>query len=233
MQHLAVSTEDSNQNSGSSTVTQTDRNYLMTLAQVNHAATSRRASMTSLYPAGLGLPAHIRTLDPVFPYNPAVASLASISQVGREEQLRMNRWDMMANNYAGSRYNSSRVPFGGMMAYQPPYPHLPLAYRDTDMYGRFPRFPAAVPFNAEGEISSASPTSAVGNPAADPGSASSLTRNTRLDFKSLWGKRYSQLKEFKQVNGHCNVPQRYAANAELGRWVKVSTKRVCASMKLS
>jgi hypothetical protein len=45
-------------------------------------------------------------------------------------------------------------------------------------------------------------------------------RKTRVDLKSLWGRRYGQLVEFKEAHGHCNVPQRYAANVELGRWVK-------------
>lgn len=55
---------------------------------------------------------------------------------------------------------------------------------------------------------------------ADQSSKSSPQRKARVDFKSLWGRRYAQLVEFKRVNGHCNVPQRYAANVELGRWVK-------------
>ena len=45
-------------------------------------------------------------------------------------------------------------------------------------------------------------------------------RKDRQDFTSLWGRRYNQLIEFKEVHGHCNVPQRYAPNVELGRWVK-------------
>jgi hypothetical protein len=44
--------------------------------------------------------------------------------------------------------------------------------------------------------------------------------NTRSDLKALWEKRYSQLVDFKEANGHCEVPQRYKENVELGRWVK-------------
>ena len=35
----------------------------------------------------------------------------------------------------------------------------------------------------------------------------------------LWYKRYSELMDFKLQNGHCNVPQRYASNHKLGKWV--------------
>ena len=45
-------------------------------------------------------------------------------------------------------------------------------------------------------------------------------RKGRDDFTSLWGRRYNELIEFKKVHGHCNVPQRYPPNVELGRWVK-------------
>jgi hypothetical protein len=31
---------------------------------------------------------------------------------------------------------------------------------------------------------------------------------------------YGQLIKYKEENGHCNVSQRCAANAKLGRWVK-------------
>jgi hypothetical protein len=45
-------------------------------------------------------------------------------------------------------------------------------------------------------------------------------RKGHVDLNSLWRKRYGQLIRFKEINGHCNVPQRYATNVELGRWVK-------------
>jgi hypothetical protein len=35
-----------------------------------------------------------------------------------------------------------------------------------------------------------------------------------------WETRLAQLTEFKAKHGHCEVPQRYPLNAELGRWVK-------------
>lgn len=33
-----------------------------------------------------------------------------------------------------------------------------------------------------------------------------------------WQKHYDELKAFKEKNGHCNVPARYAANRRLGIW---------------
>merc|ERR1739838_616068 len=35
----------------------------------------------------------------------------------------------------------------------------------------------------------------------------------------VWNERLSDLLEFKQQWGHCNVPQKYAKNPKLGRWV--------------
>jgi len=34
-----------------------------------------------------------------------------------------------------------------------------------------------------------------------------------------WEERFNELKEFKDLHGHCRVPYRYAKNMELGRWV--------------
>lgn len=34
-----------------------------------------------------------------------------------------------------------------------------------------------------------------------------------------WDEMFKQLKEYKEQNGHCRVPQRYKANPQLGRWV--------------
>lgn len=187
----------------------------MALAEANRATASRQASL-----ALLGSTGHIHTVGPVLPYNPTVASSASLSQVGREEQLRMYHWEM-ANMYAGSRYAQSPMSIGGAMAYQSTHVPLPFPRYDVGMYRRYPRLQCAAS-NVESEFKSGSPTLAAGRDHAELESAYSPTRNSPPDFKSLWGKRYSQLKEFKRANGHCNVPQRYAANAELGRWVKVS-----------
>lgn len=35
----------------------------------------------------------------------------------------------------------------------------------------------------------------------------------------LWLARYKQLKEFKDIYGHCHVPQRFNTNKSLGKWV--------------
>lgn len=42
-----------------------------------------------------------------------------------------------------------------------------------------------------------------------------------------WSERFSELIKFKELNGHCHVPQRFAENPELGRWAA----RQRASMK--
>jgi len=34
-----------------------------------------------------------------------------------------------------------------------------------------------------------------------------------------WDERFKQLKEYKEQNGHCRVPQKYKANTQLGNWV--------------
>lgn len=47
-------------------------------------------------------------------------------------------------------------------------------------------------------------------------------KKRRVDVVS-WEERFQQLDEFKAQHGHCNVPQRYAANKSLGNWV--STQR--------
>jgi hypothetical protein len=49
----------------------------------------------------------------------------------------------------------------------------------------------------------------------------------RSDLLALWSKRYAQLAEYRSEHGDTNVPQRYEANPELGRWVKVSFFVVC------
>ena len=41
----------------------------------------------------------------------------------------------------------------------------------------------------------------------------------KTELASIWTVRFEQLREFKVQFGHCIVPQQYAANHELGRWV--------------
>lgn len=43
------------------------------------------------------------------------------------------------------------------------------------------------------------------------------TANNRAE--SLWQKRYNELVDFKELYGHCHVPQKYPRNAALGKWV--------------
>jgi len=35
----------------------------------------------------------------------------------------------------------------------------------------------------------------------------------------LWEQRFNELCEFKRENGHTNVPEKYAPNKSLGKWV--------------
>ncbi|KAL7513627.1 hypothetical protein ACHAXN_012998 [Cyclotella atomus] len=35
-----------------------------------------------------------------------------------------------------------------------------------------------------------------------------------------WEQRYQELRAFKDERGHCNVPQQYEANQQLGQWVQ-------------
>lgn len=37
--------------------------------------------------------------------------------------------------------------------------------------------------------------------------------------EAAWKRRFLELEEFKRVNGHCNVPQKYEKNTSLGAWV--------------
>ena len=41
-----------------------------------------------------------------------------------------------------------------------------------------------------------------------------------LGNDSLWQTVYEELIAYKQQNGHCNVPRRYAQNKPLGTWVQ-------------
>ena len=42
---------------------------------------------------------------------------------------------------------------------------------------------------------------------------------------SNWHIRYGELKEFKKIHGHCNVPNRYPENPALGGWCRTQRKR--------
>eukprot|EP00985_Skeletonema_marinoi_P026616 scaffold20741_cov129-Skeletonema_marinoi.AAC.1 len=50
----------------------------------------------------------------------------------------------------------------------------------------------------------------------------SVTDGAKRSYQSMlegWNVRYNELIEYKSVNGHCNVPQRYQANKALANWV--------------
>jgi hypothetical protein len=35
-----------------------------------------------------------------------------------------------------------------------------------------------------------------------------------------WEERWNELRDFKEINGHCNVPKKYLKNQQLAVWVK-------------
>jgi hypothetical protein len=41
-----------------------------------------------------------------------------------------------------------------------------------------------------------------------------------INKEEQWQKMYQELKEFKDANGHCNVPDSYSLNVPLDRWVQ-------------
>jgi hypothetical protein len=42
---------------------------------------------------------------------------------------------------------------------------------------------------------------------------------------SLWGDRLRELADYRKIQGHCNVPQKYSENIKLGRWVNTQRKQ--------
>jgi len=46
-----------------------------------------------------------------------------------------------------------------------------------------------------------------------------FTRSLVPRSKLSWNERYAELVEFRRLNGHCQVPQRYPLNPALGKWV--------------
>ena len=49
--------------------------------------------------------------------------------------------------------------------------------------------------------------------------------NPNEKYNDLWQQRFEELLEFKQINGHCNVPQVYKPNKALGLWVHTQRTR--------
>ena len=47
---------------------------------------------------------------------------------------------------------------------------------------------------------------------------------------SGWEERLKELKDFKDMHGHCRVPKTYAENPQLAIWVKVSSMSVSYSV---
>jgi hypothetical protein len=120
-----------------------------------------------------------------------------------------------------SSYHGANQTFGsfGMPSQMQPnsfHPSLPIQAHSTQMVQAHPSQIGP----AQQFATPASGSSNGLNTGDLPSDSAHPPRKARVDLKSLWGRRYGQLVEFKNAHGHCNVPQRYAANAELGRWVK-------------
>jgi hypothetical protein len=153
-------------------------------------------------------------------------AIAIEESIRKHEELRSLQ--MMRRHSAPYGSSSSAMPW---MAHRPFTGMSPPYYDPLFTASGLPGLPIHVPRNH-----ATSAPAPVSNPEGDSGSivttshdVSEVTQappppskvgNARVDLKSLWGRRYGQLVEFKEAHGHCNVPQRYAANVELGRWVK-------------
>ena len=87
-----------------------------------------------------------------------------------------------------------------------------------------PAVAAAAAAASDPPAASAAAASAEDQDAKAASSSTTTTANcpwkNRQDLQALWRKRYEQLVEYHRENQHTNVPQRYPANPELGRWVK-------------
>ena len=46
---------------------------------------------------------------------------------------------------------------------------------------------------------------------------------------TLWMERLTELRNYKRVNGHCNVPSKFSPNPQLSTWVKVRWLLICLS----
>ena len=58
-----------------------------------------------------------------------------------------------------------------------------------------------------------------------------ITRLNEIGFvwepiDASWSERFSELIKFKELNGHCRVPQRFAENPKLGRWAARQRKSI-------
>ena len=177
----------------------------------------------------------------VHPFNAATPSLAFASQLDRNiessdvtsayiQLARRIEWQnselMKQYPHASPSGVSVITQFGpGMVnaqSYAIPPPYYEQIFRNLSPHG--------YPMNAHVPIESSNPGDLGSNTPAFVNirnqhlsvkrTHESSSKKGPVDHKTLWGNRYAELVEYKEANGHCNVPQRYTANAELGRWVK-------------
>ncbi|KAL3936285.1 MAG: hypothetical protein SGBAC_008367 [Bacillariaceae sp.] len=57
------------------------------------------------------------------------------------------------------------------------------------------------------------------------------TIRSRDTFGESWNSRFEDLREFRRIHGHCNVPSKYAENPELGIWVGTQRTQYRLHMK--
>eukprot|EP00956_Cyclotella_meneghiniana_P032271 scaffold87865_cov64-Cyclotella_meneghiniana.AAC.4 len=74
--------------------------------------------------------------------------------------------------------------------------------------------PPPIPSNLEVTSADDAPSKAL------PGKS----QQKKLSIQEFWDQRYNELVEFKGEHGHCNVPQKYENNLQLGIWVNNQRK---------
>ena len=156
-----------------------------------------------------------------------IARAATAHRVAVEESLRL-REGLLARGQMQSQLmmgHAAPTPFQGQ-TFMSPFAQGHYPFPPQMMQGPF-HSTQTLPVAASYSVASAGAPSSDATTTATVVTSDETTtdqfksqRRNRIDFDSLWHRRYDQLLEFKEANGHCNMPQRYAANVELGRWVK-------------
>eukprot|EP00956_Cyclotella_meneghiniana_P021083 scaffold37961_cov79-Cyclotella_meneghiniana.AAC.5 len=219
----------------------------MDLASLRECANAARSLPRDLTPsnanamtidpsaASLSAISHIDRGDECIDY--LIARAATAHQVAVEESLRL-RQGLLARGHIQQQQQLMTghappvTPFQGQTFTSPlfaqgHYALPPLPFPPQMMMQR--------PFvSTQAPVVAASYSAATANaPSSDSTTAATMAtsdettadqaksqKRKRVDFNTLWHRRYDELLEFKEANGHCNIPQRYASNVELGRWVK-------------
>eukprot|EP00956_Cyclotella_meneghiniana_P011170 scaffold15667_cov79-Cyclotella_meneghiniana.AAC.4 len=170
--------------------------------------------------ASLSAISHIDRSDECINY--LMARAATAHQVAVEESLRL-RQGLLARGHIQQQQlmtgHAAPTPFQGQTFMSPfaqgYYPFPPQMMQGPFVSTQAPPVAANAPSS---DATTTAKTATSDETTADQ--AKSQNSRKRNDFHALWNRRYAELLEFKEANGHCDIPQRYAANVELGRWVK-------------